>query len=64
VREDDESDEDPEFDIQYSATRAVVLRRLDLAGYTDDEARNSFEEWRRSELETWIEYEIYEFVRY
>lgn len=56
VREDDESDEDPEFDIQYSVTRAVVLRRLDLAGYTEDEARNSFEEWRKSELETWIEY--------
>ena len=56
VRAADASDEEPgEFDIQYSAARAVVLRRLDLAGYTEDEARKSFEEWRKIELKTWDE---------
>ena len=55
--EDHESDEGlGKFDIQYSAARAVVLRRLDLAGYTKDKARNSFDEWHKNALETWSEY--------
>jgi hypothetical protein len=57
VREDDENDEESgNRDIQYSATRAVVLRRLDLAGYTEVKAREYFDEWRNRELENFIEY--------
>jgi hypothetical protein len=50
-REDDESDE-----FEYSATRAMALSRLDLAGYTEEKARNSFDGWHKNTLETWIEY--------
>jgi hypothetical protein len=45
-----------EADVQYSAPRSVILRRLDLAGYTAARARVSFDEWHKSELETWKEY--------
>jgi hypothetical protein len=51
-----EEGEEPEFDIKYCAPRAIVLRRLDLAGYTEGRTRHAFDDWHKSELETWNDY--------
>jgi hypothetical protein len=40
---EDEEDEEPE--VGYFATRAVILHRLEIAGYTAEHARGSFELW-------------------
>ncbi len=56
-REEDESDDEPErFDVKYSATRTIVLKRLDLAGYTKQAARQAFDEWHELETKTWDGY--------
>jgi hypothetical protein len=36
---------DDEFDIGYFAARSVILHRLDLAGYTTERIRQSFQSW-------------------
>lgn len=38
-------DEDERVEIRYSATREIVLRRLDFGGYTAERAQEHFEAW-------------------
>ena len=37
--------------IKYVTSRAVMLERLDLLGFTSDAARRAFEDWRTREIE-------------
>ena len=37
--------------VKYVTSRAVMLERLDLLGFTSDAARRAFEEWRTREIE-------------
>jgi hypothetical protein len=55
-----EEEEGDEFEVGYFATRAVVLQRLDFAGYTAARARQSFESWLNEERENYLE--IVEYV--
>jgi hypothetical protein len=41
-----------EDQVGYFASRAVVLQRLDLAGYTAERARSAFEAWREAEFDS------------
>jgi hypothetical protein len=41
----DGDDDDERFDVRYSTTREVVLRRLDFGGYTAERAQECFEAW-------------------
>jgi hypothetical protein len=43
--------------VGYFAERGVVLRRLDLMGYTAERARQHFDKWLDRERETYDEYE-------
>jgi hypothetical protein len=43
--------------VGYSAGRAVIIERLDLMGYTTENARHHFEEWLCLERENYGEYE-------
>jgi hypothetical protein len=56
VRHTSADDEGEEPDIGYFAPRAVILHRLDLAGYTAERACQSFESWLDQERETYAGY--------
>jgi hypothetical protein len=43
--------EDDAESIKYVTSRAVMLERLDLLGFTSDAARRAFEDWRTREIE-------------
>jgi HEPN superfamily Toprim-like protein len=56
VRHAGVSDEDEEPDVGYFAPRAIILHRLDLAGYTAERARQSFQCWLDREREKYVGY--------
>jgi hypothetical protein len=56
VRHSAADEDDESVDVGYFAARDVILRRLDLAGYTADRARQSFESWLSQQRETYREY--------
>jgi hypothetical protein len=56
VRHSATDEDDESVDVGYFAARDVILRRLDLAGYTADRARQSFESWLSQQRETYSEY--------
>ncbi len=52
--------DDPDDDtgsVGYFAERSVVLARLDLLGYSSENARSHFDEWLARERATWSEFE-------
>jgi hypothetical protein len=56
VQRTNTSEGEEEFEVGYFAERAVILHRLDLAGYTAERARQSFELWLDEQRESYIEY--------
>ena len=44
-------EEDEQVEVGYFAARAVILHRLDLAGYTAERARQRFKDWLEQERE-------------
>lgn len=47
---------DDEYEVGYFAPRAIVLHRLDFAGYTSERSRQAFEEWLQEQHETFDGY--------
>jgi hypothetical protein len=57
VREIPETEDDEaRKEIVYQAARDVVLKRLDLLGYSTALVQERFEEWRRRQIDFWTEY--------
>ncbi len=52
-------DEDESLDVGYFATRDVILHRLDIAGYTAERARESFEAWLSEQRDSYSEYGVH-----
>ncbi|MGC1410742.1 MAG: HEPN/Toprim-associated domain-containing protein [Acetobacteraceae bacterium] len=49
-------DEFSEPRVVYKASRAVILNRLDVGGFTAENSANAFEAWLAEERETWKSY--------
>jgi hypothetical protein len=50
---------DPDYEqdeINYVVSRAVIIQRLDLLGFTSEAARTSFDRWHRDEIAKYTEY--------